>query len=590
MKRIQLVTTSLETIEDLATPIFLGNWCKNDTYLIKNQKIVKYYWDDRDKLEQDYKYLNNLCEDLLKELTQNLNKIHNRDCDIEYWRLLVGLWLLHFSGALFERWKNIQNALLQFKEINYFKKYKFNGDHVPSNLRGFSYISQDSKWNHLIYSRIIGYLKKKHNLKININDQNEIKDKFYFSYKSSFVHRFKTSLLIFYQKFFGFLIKKNKFIIFKSYTGLTLEFFLNLFNMQMPVFFVNKDFQSKTDYGLRNKIKINLKCKNLFEEFLIQNICDNIPKDVLEDFEKIEKYIQENNYPKRPNTIISTRSMLGENVFIRYCAEMKRNGSIFIYGQHGGVYGHAKFSVTEDHEVKVSNKFLSWGWTTPDQSKIVPFGVLKNIENFKFKINKKISKACYFVRARSKYTNRIDSSVGSNQMAKYYNYCLNFFDYYKSLNSNISITPRFHEANFEWNHKEIWKKKYLDIELTSTNQESLKKVYKKYDILIYSYISTGFLESLSLDKPFLLISSLEEWPLRNTAYEDFMMLKQAKIFFEDNEAALNHLINIKENINQWWDSQEIKKIKINFKNKYAISLNKFNKFNKFNKLLKYEKI
>jgi putative transferase (TIGR04331 family) len=96
MKRIQLVTTSLETIEDLATPIFLGNWCKNDTYLIKNQKIVKYYWDDRDKLEQDYKYLNNLCEDLLKELTQNLNKIHNRDCDIEYWRLLVGLWLLHF--------------------------------------------------------------------------------------------------------------------------------------------------------------------------------------------------------------------------------------------------------------------------------------------------------------------------------------------------------------------------------------------------------------------------------------------------------------------------------------------------------------
>jgi hypothetical protein len=66
-----------------------------------------------------------------------------------------------------------------------------------------------------------------------------------------------------------------------------------------------------------------------------------------------------------------------------------------------------------------------------------------------------------------------------------------------------------------------------------------------------------------------------------------MKLKQAKIFFEDNEATLNHLISIKENIHQWWNSQEIKKIKINFKNKYAISLNKFNKFNK---LLKYEKI
>jgi putative transferase (TIGR04331 family) len=282
--------------------------------------------------------------------------------------------------------------------------------------------------------------------------------------------------------------------------------------------------------------------------------------------------------------------MLGDNIFLRYCAEMKRYGSKFIYGQHGGVYGHAKFSVTEEHEVKVSSKFLSWGWTSPGQSKIVPFGLLKNIENFKFRINKKISKACYFIRARSKYTNRIDSSVGSNQMAKYYNYCLNFFDYYKSLNLNISITPRFHEAKFEWNHKEIWEKKYSNIKLTTTNQESLKKVYKKYDILIYSYISTGFLESLSLDKPFLLISPLQEWPLRKTAHEDFMKLKQAKIFFEDYETALNHLISIKENINEWWDSQEIKKIKINFKNKYAISLNKFDKFNKLNELLIYEKI
>jgi putative transferase (TIGR04331 family) len=590
VKKIQLITTSLETIEDQTTPIFLGNWCKADTYLINSQKIVKYYWDDRDQLEQDYKYLNNLCENLLKELTQNLNKIHNRDCDIEYWRLLIGLWLLHFSGTLFERWKNIQNAISQFEEINYFKKYKFNSDHVPLNLREFSYISQDTKWNHLIYSRIIEYLKKKHNLKIDIDEQDEIKDKFYFSYKISFIHRFKKGLLTFYQKFFGFLIKRNKFVIFKSYTGLTLEFFLNLFHMQLPVFFVNKDFQSKTDYSLRNKIKINLKSENLFEDFLFQNICDNMPKDVLEDFKNIEKYIQENNYPKKPNIIISSRTMLGDNIFLRYCAEMKRYGSKFFYGQHGGVYGHAKFSVTEDHEVKVSSKFLSWGWTSPDEPKIIPFGLLKNIENFKFRINKKISKACYFIRARSKYTNRIDSSVGSNQMAKYYNYCLNFFDYYKSLNLNISITPRFHEAKFGWNHEEIWENKYSNIEITTTNQESLKKVYKKYDILIYSYISTGFLESLSLDKPFLLISPLQEWPLRKTAHEDFMKLKQAKIFFEDNEAALNHLISIKENIYEWWDSQEIKKIKINFKNKYAISLNKYNKFNKFNELLINEKI
>ena len=590
MKKNQLITTNLEKIDPLSTPIFLGNWCKTNDYIIKNNIVTKYYWDDRNNLNEDYKYLNNLCDSLLKEISQNLNKIHKKDYDTEYWRLLMGLWLLHFSGAIFERWKNIESAFLQFEKINYFQKFKFTNDHVPSNLRGFSYISQDIKWNHLMYSKIIEYLKNKNNIKIDINNQEIIRDNFYFSFKSNFSHRFKIHLLNAYQKIFGFLIKSNKFVIFKSYTGLTVEFFLNFINAQMPVFFVNKDFKSKTNHILRRKIKINFNCKSLFEEFLIQIIFENIPKDALEDYDEIQKYIKESNYPKKPNTIISTRSILGDNIFIRYCAEMKNKGTKFIYGQHGGVYGHAKFSQTEDHEVKVANKFLSWGWIDPKLPNIIPFGVLKNIGNYKFRVKKKINNACYFVRARSKYTNRIDSSVGSNQMAKYYNSCLNFFDNYFSYKSDISIIPRFHEADFEWNHKKIWKKRYSKIKITSTNEESLKTVYNKYDILIYSYISTGFLESLSLDKPFLLISSLEEWPLRSSAYEDFMKLKKAKIFFNDNESALSHLINIKGNLNEWWNSQEIKKIKLNFKNKYAIPLNNYEKLKKFNELLKYEKI
>ena len=103
MKKNQLITTNLEKIDPLSTPIFLGNWCKTNDYIIKNNIVTKYYWDDRNNLNEDYKYLNNLCDSLLKEISQNLNKIHKKDYDTEYWRLLMGLWLLHFSGAIFER-------------------------------------------------------------------------------------------------------------------------------------------------------------------------------------------------------------------------------------------------------------------------------------------------------------------------------------------------------------------------------------------------------------------------------------------------------------------------------------------------------
>ena len=97
----------------------------------------------------------------------------------------------------------------------------------------------------------------------------------------------------------------------------------------------------------------------------------------------------------------------------------------------------------------------------------------------------------------------------------------------------------------------------------------LKYVYKNYDFIIYSYIGTGFLESLSLNKPFILISSLDEWPLRSEALEDFKKLEEAKIFFTDTVKAKNHLNFIHNNLSNWWDNEETVKVKNFFKEKYA---------------------
>ena len=96
--------------------------------------------------------------------------------------------------------------------------------------------------------------------------------------------------------------------------------------------------------------------------------------------------------------------------------------------------------------------------------------------------------------------------------------------------------------------------------------------------MIYSYIGTGFLESLALNKPFILVSSIDEWPLRDEAVEDFKALEEAKIFFKNNDDAIIHIEKIKEkDINEWWESPEVDKIKKFFKEKYAKLDNNNNK-------------
>ena len=67
----------------------------------------------------------------------------------------------------------------------------------------------------------------------------------------------------------------------------------------------------------------------------------------------------------------------------------------------------------------------------------------------------------------------------------------------------------------------------------------------------------------------------DEWPLNpnNSSINDFLILKQNKILFND-PAKLSKFINSNYyDIEKWWFSSEIQSIVKNFKNKYIYSEN-----------------
>jgi len=577
MKIVQLISTSNEDNIHKDNVVYLGNWCAEDKYIIRDQTVNSYHWDDRKKLEKDNKYINGLYEEILEELSNSLNKLHSQKFSKNYWRTIAGYWLFVYLSVNSERWGNIENVFSKHKDINLYQSLNVESNPLPANTREFINLISDKKWNHLNYSNIIKFFIKKKNLKIKLEPKKYNNEPFYYNYTENFIHKFKTSLRKIYLNFFKNKIKENKIVFFKTYLGLKNEIILNLKYKQLPTILINKIFKKNANFKLRKILNLNYMPKNTFEEFIIEDIFKNLPTEFIENYKEIENYIEKSNLPSKPTLIMSTRSLATDNIFIRYVAIQKEKGCRFIYSQHGGAYGHIKFSWSEDHEIKISDYYLTWGWQKQDEQKVVPFFVLKNINKFKFKNKKKIKKICYFIRSRQKYTGRIDSSTGSNQMAKYYENCINFYDKFNNKNNAITLVPRFHEAQFEWNHINIWKK--LGVKnISLTNEEPLENVYKNYDLLIYSYIGTGFLESLALNKPFILVSSIDEWPLRDEAVEDFKVLEKAKIFFKNNDDAIIHIEKIKEkDINEWWESPEVDKIKKFFKEKYAKLDNNNNK-------------
>ncbi len=567
MQYTQLISTSNEEKINDNNVIYLGNWCKNDDYIIKDHTVTSYHWDDRNKLEKDNYYITDLYEKLLKQLSLSLNELHSKSYSENYWRIVTGYWLFYYLSVNFDRWENINSSLNEFKEINFYQAINIRNQPVAKNTREFMNLASDVKWNHFTYTKIINFLIKKKNLNISIFEKNYNNEPFYYNYKPNIKHKIKKTLIKLYVYFFNKKIKKNKIILFKTYLGLINEIKINFKLKQLPLIFLNNNPENKINFKLRDSLKLHFDPKNSFEEFIIQDIFKSMPSELLENYETIEEYIQKSELPDDPSLIVSTRTLATDNIFVRYIAKKKENGCKLIYAQHGGVYGHIKFHWAEDHEIKISDRYLTWGWKKESKKTVIPFYLMKNINEFSFKKSNHINNLCYFLRSRPKYTGRIDSSTGSNQMAKYYKNCLKFAKDLKDKN-NFNIVPRLHEAQFEWNHINIWRNNNFN-KFSFTDKESLDQVYKNYELLIYSYIGTGFLESIALNKPFILISSLQEWPLRNEVIKDFDDLEKAKIFFRDNNDAKLHLKKIYNNINDWWDNTETMKVKNYFKEKYA---------------------
>ena len=294
MKKICLVTKTKKKSEIDGKNIYLGNWCKSEDYIITNETVVPYHWDDREKLEKDSIYINKLYERILTELSKLLNSAHKKNYTKEYWRSVIGYWLFLFLSSIFDKWESISNAFRFFDGINYTKTFKpFNKQHplICKTLKEYNSICSHTEWNHLICSEIITYLQNKKKINIETEQGSYMENNFY-DHKENYKNKFKEKIINIYNKLTEYIRKSNKVVIYKSYTGLLNELRLHLLFNQLPIFFNDKSFDSKIDHDLRNNLKLNINVENSFEEFMKGFIFKNIPKEFIEDYQSIDSYLE----------------------------------------------------------------------------------------------------------------------------------------------------------------------------------------------------------------------------------------------------------------------------------------------------------
>jgi putative transferase (TIGR04331 family) len=347
------------------------------------------------------------------------------------------------------------------------------------------------------------------------------------------------------------------------------------FDVLYGVITENKSTLKKIDTNLRNNI-FRLDKKDSFFEYLLWKVVEKLlPLSLLEGLSSGLNGSQKLISPYIKGVVSALDIRYNEGFLYWIVAQKQKYKTIFIQHQHGGGYGlHQDHTPTND-ETLVSDFFFTWGWTYSKtqipSNAIQLFGIPK-------KRKRENSKKILFVGTdRPKQTHRFQSIPLSGQSIEYFK---NQEDFYQKLNSEnqLKFSIKEYPITTDFNLTE-WHKKY------EVHKETLPldKTYERglYALYIFDHNGTGYLETLMLNIPTILIWSEKFEKIESKALNYVELLIKSNILFFDINKATEFLNKNSEKIDRWWfEKNTQKKIKI-FSNEFLnITKNSFDDWNK----------
>ena len=546
----------------------------------------KYHWSNNSKLKKDLKKIDKIYEDLLLFLYKRLNLLHNVDLPKRYWEILLWRWLSRYIIYYFDRWEIISEIIKTDKKKNFLKFKNFDKKKfVPIDTGDWStrcVMSDD--WNHWLYGEMI---KFKFGNEIRYSSKSNIKPYPKYIPQKMNINFLKKSMSIFRPIFNKNIISQN--LGFSKKAPLSFKIFLNVMHHIDNSFFSN--FNTKPNFVMRNQLVNKFKNNNgKFEKFLFNQIKYNIPIIFLENYKNALKKLEKLKFPQKPKLIITALDDQFNEPFKFYLANNIISGTKFYHLQHGGSYGTSDDYPIEKFQLRLSDKFFTWGWKNK-QKKLIPLYCQKTIG---VKINRSENTKGLIIPIFEWNLHPGDIQGGRPRNLDDVNlYVKNLIIFYSSLKPKIRRLSDFKYINYKGHYpnyiKKILMKNFGKKNFFFSTNNTFSYL-KKYKLNIETVNSTGFLETFNLNLPTILIFEDQFCKIRKSAKKFFKLLKEANILFDNPKSAAIFINKNYSNIDEWWNSKKVQNAVKIFSYNYARTTNNPYTFFKFiNKFTNDEK-
>ncbi len=126
--------------------------------------------------------------------------------------------------------------------------------------------------------------------------------------------------------------------------------------------YIRPDRHIPLDLKLRQGVSFKFESNSEFELFVMSMLPKQLPVIFLEGYTYLVRKSNGYLFPKYPNIIFTSNAHLSNDVFNVWSARSAERNAKLIIAQHGGGYGSNKYSIHQDHEKKLSDYFMTWGW------------------------------------------------------------------------------------------------------------------------------------------------------------------------------------------------------------------------------------
>jgi putative transferase (TIGR04331 family) len=244
-------------------------------------------------------------------------------------------------------------------------------------------------------------------------------------------------------------------------------------------------------------------------------------------------------------------------------AEWREQGCQLLYHQHGGGYGIDRQNVLEDYEVRVSDRYYTWGWrhSSPSVTPLSPAPLSAKVDH-EAGHRRGVLLVC-LETPRLPYRLWYQPMPGTMELVM-----RNTAEFVSKLNNPDGLLVRLAPKGFGWGMREVIQSKVPNTRFDDHSKDSLRR-FAESSLVVHNYLGTGWLESLALDIPTVCFYSPTIQAFRAEAVSFIAQLEAVGILHRSGSEVAGFVKSLGKYVDQWWRSEEVQTARQAFVKNYS---------------------